>query len=133
MTPEQMLRQIFGETDMERPRPDTPPNTTPLFRLAAVMPELADELSQLLTEQGETNLAASVPDLWVFDKCRCGSDHCATIFTRPKPDGAFKGHGGLSVLSKAGPIYIDTADGMIACIEVLDQPAIRTKLEESLP
>jgi hypothetical protein len=51
MTPERMLREIFGETDLEEPPPRTPPNTTPLFRLAAIMPEFADELSRLLIEQ----------------------------------------------------------------------------------
>jgi hypothetical protein len=133
MTPEQMLRQIFGETDIEQPRPRAPPATTPVFRLAAVMPEFADELRLLLTEQGEAVLAASVPDLWVFGRCRCESGHCATMYTRPEPESGYKFRGGLSVLSKAGPIYIDKADGMIACIEVLDHPAIRTRLVEALP
>jgi hypothetical protein len=134
MTPEErMLREIFGETDIEEPLPRMPPNTTPLFRLAAVMPEFANELSQLLAEEGETALAASVADLWVFDRCRCGADRCATIYTRPEPEAAWPGHGGSSVFSKAGPIYIDTSAGLIACIEVLDQPVIRRKLVESLP
>jgi hypothetical protein len=128
-----MLREIFGETDVKELRPRTPPNTTPLFRLAVVMPEFADELSQLLAEQGETTLAASVADLQVFDRCRCEWEDCATLYTRPKPEAAFPGRGGLSVFSKAGPVYIDTSDGMIACIEVLYQPAIRSKLLELLP
>ena len=37
------------------------------------------------------------------------------------------------MLSKAGPVYIDTSYGMIACIEVLDQPGIRKTLVELLP
>jgi hypothetical protein len=133
MTPERLLREIFGETDFEEPLPRKPPNTTPLFRLAEAMPEFADELSQLLSEQGETGLAASVPDLWVFDRCPCHGDFCATMYTRPAPEAGFPGHGGVSVLSKAGPVYIDTSYGMIACIEVLDQPEIRRKLVEALP
>jgi hypothetical protein len=133
MTPEKMFRQIFGGTDVEEPRPYTPPSTTPLFRLATVMPEFANELKQLLVEQGETALAASVLDLWVFGRCRCESDHCATMYTRSEPETGYNFRGGLSVFSKAGPIYIDRADEMIACIEVLDQPAIRQKLLESLP
>lgn len=133
MMQKRMLREIFGESDIEDPLPHAPPNTTPLFRLAAVVPEFCCELSRLLTEQGEPAFAASVADLWVFDRCRCESDHCATVYTRPKPEAAFPGHGGLSVFSKAGPIYIDTSDGIIACIEVLDQPAIRSKLLELLP
>ncbi|MGA2581292.1 MAG: hypothetical protein ABSH24_35460 [Bryobacteraceae bacterium] len=134
MTPEiRMLREIFGDTDFEEPLPRTPPNTTPLFQLAAVMPEFANELSLLLAEQGATALDASMADLWVFDRCRCEWDGCATIYTRPKPEGAFPARGGTSVLSKAGPVYIDTSYGMIACIEVLDQPEIRRKLLESLP
>jgi hypothetical protein len=132
MTPERMLREIFGETDLEEP-PHTPPNMTPLFRLAAIMPEFADELSQLLTEQGETSLAASVIDFWVFDRCRCGSDHCVVIYTRPKPEGPYPGRGCVSLFPKTGAIYLDTSEGMIACIEVLDRPEIRRKLVGVLP
>ena len=128
-----MLRETFGETDSEVRPPQTPHNTTPLFRLAAVMPEFAGELSRLLAEQGETALAAAVPRLQVFDRCRCNAGYCATIYTLPKPEAGFKGAGGLTVLAKTGPVYIDTSDGMIACIEALDQPAIRKKLVELLP
>jgi len=128
-----MLREIFGDTDTEETRPRRPPNTMPLFRLAAVVPEFTDELSHLLSEQGETALAASVPDLQVFDRCRCEADYCATIYTRPEPEAGFPGRGGVSVFSKAGPVYIDTSYGMIACIEVLDQPEIRKTLVELLP
>jgi hypothetical protein len=128
-----MLREVFGETDFEESRPQSTPNNTPLFRLAEVMPEFVDELSQLLAEQGQTALAAGVADLRVFDRCRCESDYCATIYTRPKHEGAYPDRGGLSVFTKAGPVHIDTSEGQIACIEALDQPAVRSKLLESLP
>jgi hypothetical protein len=134
MTPEiRLLREIFGDTDFEDPPPRRPPNTKPLFRLAAVVPEFTDELSHLLSEQGEIALAACVPDLQVYDRCPCEGDFCATMYTQPIPEAAFPGRGGVSVLSKAGPVYIDTSYGMIACIEVLDQPEIRRKLVAALP
>lgn len=40
---------------------------------------------------------------------------------------------GACQLSNAGPIYIDTTRGIFACIEVLDQPAIRSRRLEVLP
>ena len=41
MTPETMLREIFGDTNTEAPLPQTTPNTMPVFLLAAAMPEFA--------------------------------------------------------------------------------------------
>jgi hypothetical protein len=133
MTPEQMLRQIFGGPVVEEPPPYAPPSTTPLFRLAAVLPEFADELKQLLIDQGETALADSVLDLWVFGRCRCEYYHCATMYTLPEPETGYKFRGGLSVFPKIGEIYIDTDDGMIGCIEALYQPETRRRLIEAIP
>ena len=57
--------------------------------LAAVLPEFASELRQLLDEQGEPELAAQVTELTILDRCRCGDDFCATVYTQPKPNGGF--------------------------------------------
>ena len=57
--------------------------------LSDTLPALAAELRQLLTEQGEPELAAQVPGLMIFDRCRCGDDFCATFYTQPKPEGRY--------------------------------------------
>src|SRR5512132_3575336 len=56
--------------------------------LTDVLPGLAQELQQLLTEHDEPALAAQVPDLRIIDRCRCDDDFCATFYVRPKPKGA---------------------------------------------
>ena len=61
--------------------------------LTDTLPEFAAELRQLLTEKAEPELAAQVPSLSIFERCRCGDDICATFYTQPKPEGAFgSGH-----------------------------------------
>jgi hypothetical protein len=95
------------------------------------MPEFAAELSVLLAQQDETTLAESVAGLWVLDRCRCGAEYCATIYTL-NPDAEYTD--GLSLFPKdRSVIYIDTVDGNIACIEALDLPEVRKKLLALLP
>ena len=120
-----MLREIFENANTDGPVSQRPLNMTPVFRLAAAMPEFAAKLSALLAEQWETALAERVADLWAYDRCRCGAEYCATVYTTPKPEGGSRR--GLGVFTKkGGVIYIDLAvNGKIACIEALDQPEIR--------
>jgi hypothetical protein len=61
--------------------------------LTDTLPAFATELHRLLIEQDEPELAAQVPGLMIFDRCRCGDDFCATFYTQPKPkDGFGPGH-----------------------------------------
>lgn len=53
------------------------------------LPDLADELTALLSSQHEGALAEQVPLLRLTDRCRCGDDFCATLYTAPKPEGAY--------------------------------------------
>ena len=132
MTPEQLLRQIFGETGPAKSEDRRPANTTPLFRLADELPEFAAEFHQLLLDDGQTALAEQVPNLQIFDRCDCGN--CGTMYTVPRPESSFgPERGGLSVSSKRGSIYIDTVAGQIACIEVLDRPEITKGLLALIP
>jgi hypothetical protein len=102
--------------------------------LADVLPEFTAELGQLLTEQDESELAAQVSGLMIFDRCRCGDDICATFYTQPKPNGGFgPGHRNVRLMPEEGMLILDIVAGEIACVEVLDRKDVRRKLDEVLP
>ena len=108
--------------------------TTKQPLLTVVLPEFATELRQLLEEQGEPELAAQVPNSAVVDRCRCGDDFCATIYTKPKPKGGFgPGHRNVRLMPEDGMLILDVVAGEIACIEILDRNDVREKLDAVLP
>jgi len=102
--------------------------------LTDLLPSFAAELRRLLTEKGESELAAQVPRLKILDRCRCGDDFCATFYTQPKPEGSFgPGHRNVALTPDEGMLILDVVAGEIACVEVLDRKEIRQKLVELLP
>ena len=54
------------------------PEKRPL--LGETLPAFAIQLQELLIEKGEPDLAAQVPTLSIFDRCRCGDDVCCATF-----------------------------------------------------
>jgi hypothetical protein len=108
-------------------------NEEPL--LTDVLPAFAAELEQLLIEQGEPELAAQVPQLAIHDRCSCGDDVCCgTFYTQPKPEGAYgPSHRNVVLAPDDGTIILDVVDGEIACVEVLDRPDVREKLDVLFP
>jgi len=104
------------------------------INLANVLPAFATELRQLLVAQGEPELAAQVPGLVIFDRCRCGNEICGTFYTKPKPEGGFgPGHRNVRLMPGDGMLILDVLAGEIACIEVLDRNDVREKLDAVLP
>jgi hypothetical protein len=104
--------------------------TTPRW----LIPEFAAERRQLLEEQRESELVAQVPGLMIFDRCRCGDDFCAAIYTQPKPEGGFgPGHRNVRLMPEDGMLILDVVAGEIACIEILDRNDVRQKLQAALP
>jgi hypothetical protein len=102
--------------------------------LSEALLSFSTELRQLLEEQGEQELAAQVPGLMIFDRCRCGDDFCATVYTKRKPQGSFgPGHRNLRLTLERGMVILDIVAGEIACVEVLDRNDVREKLDEFLP
>jgi hypothetical protein len=102
--------------------------------LADTLPAFATELQQLLIEKGEPELAAQVPGLMIFDRCRCGDDICATLYTKPKPHGAYgPGHRNVALTLDEGTVILDVVAGEIACVELLDRTDVRQKLDKVLP
>jgi hypothetical protein len=102
--------------------------------LATVLPAFAAELQQLLVEQGEPALAAQVPNMKVFDRCRCGDEICGTFYAKPRPkDGFGPGHRNVRLMPEDGMLILDVVAGEIACVEVLDRSDVRERLIAALP
>jgi hypothetical protein len=102
--------------------------------LTDALPAFSAELRQLLGEQGESELAAQVLELRIFDRCRCGDAICGTFYTQPKPNGGFGlGHRNVRLMPDEGMLILDVVDGEIGCVEVLDRADLRQKLEAALP
>ena len=102
--------------------------------LTDTLPAFAAELHQLLEEQGESELAAQVSELMILDRCRCGDDFCATIFTQPKPAGAYcPGHRNVVLTPDNGTLILDVVAEEIACVEVLDRKDVHGKLLAEFP
>jgi hypothetical protein len=102
--------------------------------LIELFPELAAELEQLLSQQGESELARQVSKLPVIDRCRCGDDFCGMFYVLPKPRGAYgPGHRNVSLEPKQGMLILDVVAQRIAAVEVLYRDAIRQRLIVEFP
>lgn len=153
---ERLLRKMFGDEsrDSEANRPRRPINTEPLFLLREIWPDVVARLNALLTDAGQPKLAATVETLEVFDRCRCGADFCATVYTQPQPSGAYgPTHRNLVFWNPntvcldtgrriaetcKGPIaphttILDVVNGQIMCIEIHGDYETRQRLVAALP
>ena len=102
--------------------------------LLDALPNLADELSTLLNQGGATELALQVPFLRLVDRCRCGDDFCATLYTAPKPNGAYgPNHESMSLNPSSGHLILDIVDRKIVCIEILFREDLRTRVLQLFP
>ena len=105
-----------------------------LVQLTEILPSLARELEQFLSNQGEAELAAQVSQLTIADRCRCGDDFCSSFYTQPKPKGHYgPGHRCLDLDAAEGMLLIDVVEGKIAHVEVLNRDDVRRKLLAALP
>jgi hypothetical protein len=102
--------------------------------LQDTLPDLADELTALLRSQNEMDLAEQVPLLRLVDRCRCGDDFCVTLYTSPKPEGAYgPNHESISLNPSSGHLILDLVDRKIMCIEILFQEKLRGRVLQLFP
>jgi hypothetical protein len=104
------------------------------FKLSGDFPELATELTQLLKEEGEKELAITVSGLTVAERCRCSDDFCATMYmVRPPRQTWGRSHRNVSLDPKVGYLILDVLDQEFVGIEVLFRNEIREQLLRLLP
>jgi hypothetical protein len=94
----------------------------PLLRERA--PGFAAELERLLREAGRPELAAEVPGLRVTAPCECSVEGCASFSTALPMKRWFR----RGKLVPAGDVVVNTIDGEIVYVEVLDRPDLREAL-----
>jgi hypothetical protein len=130
-SPEDLLRSLFGDEGPAEPRP--PRNGTPLFQLSRSLPEFAAETRRILVGCDERALADQVDDLRIYDRCRCGSEDCATVYTAAEtvPGPGRRGVGGG--FEDTGYVLIGVEDNRIVRIEILGSPELAEALTELLP
>jgi hypothetical protein len=104
------------------------------FSLESHFPELAAELARLLRQSGEKELSETVSGLTVVERCRCGDDFCATMYTVPPPrDSWGRNHRNVSLDPERGFLILDVLDQEIVGIEVLYRDEIQDQLLKLLP
>lgn len=87
-----------------------------------VLPELAVDLMELLTEAGEQRLAATLPDLSFHSWCECGEASCLSFYTAQPPDGPYgPGHYTLSLSRRHQMLVLDVVEDRIVFVEVLER------------
>ena len=102
--------------------------------LQETLPDLADELTLLLSKKNEKDLVEQVPLLLHVDRCRCGDDFCATLYTVPKPKGAYgPNHESISLNPSSGHLILDLIDRKIVCIEILFREDLRSRVLQLFP
>ena len=98
------------------------------------LPDFADELTSLLRKKNERGLVEQMPLLRLVDRCHCGDDFCATLYTAPKPKGAYgPNHETISLNPSSGHFTLDLVDRKIVCIEILFREDLRSKVLQLFP
>lgn len=104
------------------------------MRISDSFPDLSKELKTLLEQDGESGLAEQVSTLKLINRCQCGDDFCATIYTEPEPLNSYPPRLRTVPLDpERGMIILDVVDDRIVCVEILHRDEIRRKLLELLP
>jgi hypothetical protein len=104
-----------------RPVPGRAARQTGVVKLAAVVPELAVELEQGLRAGGRPDLADQIGELEIRELCRCEVEGCASFYAGRPIKRWFRRGKQMPV----GDVVVDTIDGEIVYVEVLNRPDVR--------
>lgn len=116
------------------------PAAVPL--VAGLLPDLCVELSSLLMEANQPDLAGQVATLPIVSWCRCGTVSCQSFYTTyttdypvlddsdPRDDATRHGHDGLDLLRLPCPgiLGVQVVDGRIVVVIVRDRHDLVPKL-----
>jgi hypothetical protein len=101
------------------------------FLLKTILPELCIELKELLKRRNIPGLTETVDSLMVFEKCVCGENACASIYTAPKPVESFgDGHENIMLDAECGMLILDVVNSEIRFIEILDRPEYKKVIDK---
>jgi hypothetical protein len=92
--------------------------------LAATVPGFAAELEEGLRAIDRPDLADQVPGLRIREVCRCEVEGCASFYTAAPMKRWFRRGKQVPV----GELVVDTIDGEIVYVEVLDRPDLKALL-----
>lgn len=92
--------------------------------LATSAPAFATELEDGLREIGHPDLAEQVQGLQIREVCKCEVEGCASFYTVAPMRRWFRRGKQVPV----GELVVDTIDGAIVYVEVLDRPEVRAAL-----
>lgn len=92
--------------------------------MAETLPELAAELEAGLRAAGRPDLAEQVPGLRIKAACACEVERCASFYTGTPMKRWLRRGKQVAV----GELVVDTIDGEIVFVEVLDRPDLRARL-----
>jgi hypothetical protein len=92
--------------------------------LSETLPGLAAELEAGLRGAGRPDLAEQVPGLRITAACACEVESCASFYTGMPMKRWFRRGKQVAV----GELVVDTIDGEIVFVEVLDRPKLRARL-----
>jgi hypothetical protein len=101
------------------------------FQLDDVMPDIAEELYIGFRKARRPDLAESVWELELVDRCRCGEEFCATFYTQPNEP--WSGKVEHLIIDMIGLLCIELVRGRVARVELLDRPDVRDRLSELFP
>ncbi len=97
--------------------------------VAHVVPGLVEELDRLLREQGRPDLADQLPGLRITAACRCDVEGCGSFHTgRPIKRWFRRG----KQVPVGEDIVLDTIDGEIVYVEVLNRPDVGEAVARSV-
>ncbi|MDT0401124.1 hypothetical protein [Streptomyces edwardsiae] len=88
-----------------------------------VFPDLVAELTTLLEDEGEHELAICVRDVRLVAACDCGDDFCQSIHTavHPKGEPYGEGHRCVPLSPSEGMLILDVVYARIMYVEILNR------------
>lgn len=102
------------------------------IKLNMLMPFLAHELNEALTNMGETELADSIGDVEIIGRCKCDSCSCGAFYTQEEHK--WSGQQVRQVIPAIKGLYaIDVHEDEIVYIDVMGRTDVRERLVAVYP
>jgi len=101
-----------------------------MTKLAQALPDFTEELSQGIASLGYKNLAATVYEIEVVERCKCDEPGCVTFFCVPKLSAPRPDTCKRIVAPARGVTCVQYFEQTITWVEVLGRPEDRMKLDK---